>query len=60
MKTLRELFAILLVGAVVTATSPTAFAMPTYDPPYQEADQAPLSATDIENIVSPIALYPTS
>src|SRR5664279_4452480 len=58
MKTLRELFAILLVGAVVMATSPTAFAMPTYDPPYQEADQAPLSATDIENIVSPIALYP--
>jgi hypothetical protein len=58
MKTLRELFAILLVGAVVTATSPTAFALPMYDPPYQESDQAPLSATDIENIVSPIALYP--
>src|SRR5271165_2598996 len=58
MKTPRELLAIILVGAVVMATSPSAVALPMYEPPYQEADQAPLTASDIENIVSPIALYP--
>ena len=58
MKTLRESLAIMLVGAVVMATSPSAIALPMYEPPYQEADQAPLTTSDIENIVSPIALYP--
>src|SRR5664279_6544144 len=58
MKSLREFLAIMLVGVVVVATSPTAIAMPMYAPPYQESDQAPLTASDIENIVSPIALYP--
>ncbi len=58
MKTLKEILAILVAGATMMATSPSALAMPTYEPPYQEADQAPLTATDIENIVSPIALYP--
>jgi hypothetical protein len=32
--------------------------MPMYEPPYQEADQAPLTTADIDSIVSPIALYP--
>jgi hypothetical protein len=58
MKTLREVLATLLSGAVLLATSSNVVAMPMYEPPYQEADQAPLSATEIENIVSPIALYP--
>jgi Protein of unknown function (DUF3300) len=58
MKILREAFAIILAGAVVMATSPSAMALPMYEPPYQEADQAPLTASDIESIVSPIALYP--
>jgi len=58
MKTFKEVLAIALAGAVLMATSPTAFATPMYEPPYQEADQAPLTASDIEAIVSPIALYP--
>ena len=58
MKILREVLATLLSGAVLLATSSSAVAMPMYEPPYQEADQAPLSASEIENIVSPIALYP--
>ena len=58
MKTLREFFAIFLVGAVAMATNPGALALPMYEPPYQEADQAALTTNDIENIVSPIALYP--
>ncbi len=58
MKTLKEVLAILVAGTTLMATSPSALAMPLYEPPYQEADQAPLTATDIENIVSPIALYP--
>src|SRR5271166_4482144 len=58
MKTLKEVLAILLTGAVMMATSPNALAMPAYEPPYQEADQAPLTSADIDAIVSPIALYP--
>ncbi len=58
MKTLREFLAIILVGAVTMAANPSAWALPMYEPPYQEADQAPLTTSDIENIVSPIALYP--
>src|SRR6516165_1000635 len=58
MKSLREFLAIMLVGATAAATSPTAVAVPMYEPPYQEAQQAPLSASDIDSIVSPIALYP--
>ena len=58
MKFLREVLATLLSGVVLLATTPSAVATPMYEPPYQEADQAPLTASDIENIVSPIALYP--
>lgn len=58
MKILREVLATLLSGAVLLATSSNVVAMPMYEPPYQEADQAPLSASDIDAIVSPIALYP--
>src|SRR5271165_5407449 len=58
MKFLREVLATLLSGVVLLAATPSAVATPMYEPPYQEADQAPLAASDIENIVSPIALYP--
>ncbi len=58
MKTLKEFLAILVAGATMMATSPSALAMPMYEPPYQEADQAPLTSADIDAIVSPIALYP--
>ena len=58
MKTVKEMLAVILAGAVVMATSPYALATPMYEPPYQEADQAPLSSADIDAIVSPIALYP--
>src|ERR1039458_9670338 len=58
MKFLREFLAAMLSGVVLLATTSSAVAMPMYAPPYQESDQAPLTATDIENIVSPIALYP--
>jgi len=58
MKFLREILATMLSGVVVLATSSSVAAMPMYEPPYQEADQAALTASDIENIVSPIALYP--
>jgi Protein of unknown function (DUF3300) len=58
MKFLREILATMLSGVVLIATSSSVAAMPMYEPPYQEADQAALTATDIENIVSPIALYP--
>jgi hypothetical protein len=58
MKFLREVLATMLSGVVLLATSSSVAAMPMYEPPYQEADQAALTATDIENIVSPIALYP--
>jgi len=58
MRILREVLATMLSGIVLLAATSNAVAMPMYEPPYQEADQAPLSATDIENIVSPIALYP--
>ena len=51
MKILREFLAIVMAGAVLIATSPNAEA-------FQEAQQAPLSASDIDSIVSPIALYP--
>ena len=54
MKTWREVLATLLSGIVLLATSQTVVAVP----PYQEAQQAPLSASDIDAIVSPIALYP--
>jgi len=58
MKFLREVLATMLSGVVLLATSSSVAAMPMYEPPYQEADQAALTASDIENIVSPIALYP--
>jgi Protein of unknown function (DUF3300) len=58
MKFLREILAALLSGVVLLATTSSVVAMPMYDPPYQEADQAALTTSDIENIVSPIALYP--
>src|SRR5271167_2498152 len=58
MKFLREFLATMLSGVVLLATSSSVAAMPMYEPPYQEADQAALTASDIENIVSPIALYP--
>jgi len=58
MKTLKEFLAVLLAGTVILATSPNALAAPMYEPPYQEADQAPLTSADIDAIVSPIALYP--
>jgi|GEM_PF-1249925 len=58
MKILREVLAAVLSGAVLLATSANLVAMPMYEPPYQEADQAPLSSSDIDAIVSPIALYP--
>src|SRR5450631_109333 len=58
MKFLREVLAAVLSGVVLLATTSSAVAMPMYAPPYQEADQAALTASDIENIVSPIALYP--
>lgn len=50
MSTLRQLLAVVLMGATLLATSPTAGA--------QEAPQANLSASEIDSIVSPIALYP--
>src|SRR5271165_5827603 len=58
MKFLREVLATMLSGVVLIATSSSVAAMPMYEPPYQEADQAALTSSDIENIVSPIALYP--
>ncbi len=58
MKFLREVLATMLSGVVLFATSSNVAAMPMYEPPYQEAEQAALTASDIENIVSPIALYP--
>ena len=58
MKTFKEILAILVAGTTLMATSPSALAMPMYEPPYQEADQAPLTSADIDAIVSPIALYP--
>ena len=59
MKILRELLAIMLSGAIAAGHQlERRRACPMYEPPYQEADQAPLTASDIENIVSPIALYP--
>ncbi len=58
MKFLREILATMLSGVVLFATTSSVAAMPMYEPPYQEADQAALTASDIENIVSPIALYP--
>ncbi len=58
MKFLREVLAAMLSGVVLLATTSNVVAMPMYEPPYQEADQAALTTSDIENIVSPIALYP--
>jgi len=58
MKTLREVLAIALSGVVLPATSQNLVAAPMYEPYYQEQQQAPLSASDIDSIVSPIALYP--
>ena len=58
MKFIREFLATMLSGIVLLATTSSAVAMPMYEPPYQEGDQAALTASDIENIVSPIALYP--
>jgi hypothetical protein len=46
----RQILAIVLTGALLAATSPVASA--------QEAQQANLSASEIDSIVSPIALYP--
>ena len=50
MKFVRGLLAIVLVGATLLGTSPMAMA--------QEAQQANLSASEIDAIVAPIALYP--
>ena len=58
MKTLREVLVIALSGVVLPATSQNLVAAPMYEPYYQEQQQAPLSASDIDSIVSPIALYP--
>ncbi len=58
MKILREFLAAMLSGLVLLATTSNVVAMPMYEPPFQEADQAPLTSADIEAIVSPIALYP--
>ena len=46
-----------ITGALLAATSPTAAAMPS-PTPIQEAAQANLSGSEIDSIVSPIALYP--
>ena len=58
MRILREFLAAMLSGIVLLATTSNAVAMPMYEPPYQEADQVPLTTADIDSIVSPIALYP--
>lgn len=58
MKFLREVLAAMMSGLVLLATTSDVVAMPVYEPPYQEAEQAGLTTSDIENIVSPIALYP--
>jgi hypothetical protein len=58
MKFVREVFAAMLSGIVLLATTSNLAAMPMYEPFYQEDQQAALTASDIENIVSPIALYP--
>lgn len=50
MKVVRELLAMMLMGITLFATSPTTVA--------QEAEQANLSAGEIDSIVAPIALYP--
>ena len=42
MKFLREVLAAMLSGVVLLATTSNAVAMPMYEPPYQEADQAAL------------------
>ena len=44
MKSLSEVLATLLSGAVLWATGSNVVAVPMYDPRYQEADQAPLSS----------------
>ena len=54
MKNLREALAIVLVGAVLMATNPGISLLQCT----RRRSQAPLTASDIENIVSPIALYP--
>ena len=46
----RQILALVITGALLAATSPVAGA--------QEAQQANLSASEIDSIVSPIALYP--
>jgi hypothetical protein len=51
MKSLKEFLVTVLAGIVLIATSPNAMA-------FQEQQQAPLSASEIDSIVSPIALYP--
>ena len=58
MNILRKLLAIALTGTTLLATSPTAQAVPDPLPPPQEAPQANLSSSEIDAIVSPIALYP--
>ena len=50
MSFLRQFLAIVLMGTTLLASSPIACA--------QEAQQANLSASEIDSIVSPIALYP--
>src|SRR5215472_15908218 len=50
MSFLRQFLAIVLMGTILLATSPITCA--------QEAQQANLSASEIDSIVSPIALYP--
>ena len=50
MKILKQYLTTILAGTLLLATSPTAWT--------QEAQQANLSASEIDAIVSPIALYP--
>jgi len=50
MSFLRQFLAIVLMGTTLLATTPMACA--------QEAQQANLSASEVDSIVSPIALYP--
>ena len=60
MNILRQVLAIIVAGAVLAATSPTAEAVPAPPPQQQQQQQqqANLTPMEIDAIVSPIALYP--
>ena len=53
---LRQCLAIVLVWGIVLSTSPASAATP--EPLPQEAPPAPLTASQIDPLVAPIALYP--